>query len=161
MAASEVSTVGDRTGRNEREALLDIAGGSSLSDMSTETTKRLTARQRARKALQRDQETQKRREQALAAVLDGLDERDKISARIGTALGDLIDLGDNRTSAGELAGLTAREVTGFLRATEDADATEDTSTPGNESAPETDDTSADTGAGSVVSASEDETAPVS
>src|SRR5699024_11119489 len=126
--------------------------------MSTETTKRLTARQRARKALQREQETQKRREQALASVLNGrderdqikhrlgtalarpihpgdqhkrgerapasvlngLDERDKINARIGTALADLIDLGDNRTSAGELAGLTAREVTGFLRATEDS-----------------------------------------
>lgn len=153
--------VGDSTWRTEREALLDIAGGSSLETMSTETTKRLTARQRARKALQRDQETQKRREQALATVLDGLDERDKIAARIGTALSDLIDLGDNRTSAGELAGLTAREVTGFLRAAEDADATEDTATPDNESAPETTDTSADTGAGSVVSASADETAPVS
>src|SRR5699024_12539502 len=100
--------------------------------MSTETTKRLTARQRARKALQRDQETQKRREQALAAVLDGLDERDKIAARIGTALGDLIDLGDKRTSAGELAGLTAREVTAFLRADQEHRANQDTSPPHKE-----------------------------
>ena len=126
--------------------------------MSTETTKRLTARQRARKALQRDQETQKKREQALAAVLDGLDERDKIDARIGTALGDLIDLGDNKSSAGELAGLTAREVTGFLRATEDADATEDTPA-GDDSVADTNDDTGDTGAGGVVSASTSEPAP--
>jgi|SRR5699024_678836 len=123
--------------------------------MSTETTKRLTARQRARKALQRDQETQKRREQALASVLNGLDERDKINARIGTALADLIDLGDNRTSAGELAGLTAREVTGFLRATEDSSHTaEDDETQTN-----TADESDDTGGDRVVSASAEEAEP--
>ncbi|MDN5723675.1 MAG: hypothetical protein L0H20_11875 [Corynebacterium sp.] len=122
--------------------------------MSTETTK-LTARQRARKALQRDQDKQKRREQALASVLTSLDERDAISARIGSALGDLIDLGDTKTSAGELAGLTVRDVTEFLRAARDANTTDEDDSSDDEQDPgaNTTDTDTDTDTDEVVSAS--------
>ena len=122
--------------------------------MSTETTKRLTARQRAHQALKRDQETQKRREQALASVLTALDDRDKIDARIGTALGDLIATGESKTSAGELAGLTAREVTTFIRAANDNETDGPKAGSDESDAP-------DTGDGGVVSASEDETTTAS
>lgn len=120
--------------------------------MSTETTK-LTARQRARKALQRDQDKQKRREQALASVLTSLDERDAISARIGSALGDLIDLGDTKTSAGELAGLTVRDVTEFLRAARDANTTDEDDSSDDEQDPGANTTDTDTDTDEVVSAS--------
>lgn len=110
--------------------------------MSSETTKRLTARQRARHALKRDQETQKRREETLASVLTALDDRDKIAARIGAALVDLIATGETKTSAGELAGLTAREVTTFIRSAESDDDPE-TSTTESEDSTDTDSSDGD------------------
>lgn len=124
--------------------------GHRVAVMSTETTKRLTARQRARQALKRDQETAKRREEALASVLTALDDRDKIAARIGSALGDLIDTGETKTSAGELAGLTAREVTGFIRAANDNES--ESSEPSSDGS-----TGTGSGDGEVVSASSGET----
>ena len=87
-------------------------------------------------------------------MLTALDDRDKIDARIGTALGDLIATGESKTSAGELAGLTAREVTTFIRAANDNETDGPKAGSDESDAP-------DTGDGGVVSASEDETTTAS
>lgn len=93
--------------------------GFMVATTTTDSTS-LTARQRARKATEERREQLKRRESALADVFASLDDLDALHAKVGRALNELLALGENNTTAGELVGLTPREVGNYIRAAKDA-----------------------------------------
>lgn len=80
----------------------------------------LTARQRARKAMEDRRNELKRRETAITDVFASIDELDALRVKVGTALRELVTLGETNTSAGELVGLSARDVSVYIRAAKEA-----------------------------------------
>ena len=67
-------------------------------------------------------EKAKKRETALVSVFTAIDDRDKTTARLGTQLQELIELGETHTSAAELTGLSTRDISTFLKAATQANA---------------------------------------
>ena len=85
----------------------------------------LTARQRARKATEDLREKIKRQESALAEAYAALDQRAELDTRVGRALRDVVAIEGINGAAGDLLGLTAREVGAYLRAADEADKSND------------------------------------
>lgn len=81
----------------------------------------LTARQKARKAMEDRREKIKRQEAALADAYAALDQRAELDARVGRALRDVVAVEGTNAAAGELLGLSAREVGAYLRSADEAD----------------------------------------
>lgn len=90
--------------------------------MTTTASKNLTARQKARQAMERENAKLKKRQDALTAAFAALDEREALDIKVGRSLRTLLDLGETNSSAGELLGLTAREVGTFARKAQAGDA---------------------------------------
>ncbi|QGU05900.1 hypothetical protein [Corynebacterium comes] len=81
----------------------------------------LNARQRARLAVQVDQEKLKRQVDLFTEALMAVDARDQAEVRLGRALNELRGMGLNRADIAERTGLAPREVSSAMRAAKDAD----------------------------------------
>lgn len=67
----------------------------------------------------------KRQEAALAEAIAALDQRADLDARVGRALREVVAVEGTNSAAGDLLGLTAREVGAYLRTADEADSTKD------------------------------------
>lgn len=81
----------------------------------------LNARQRARLAVQVDQEKIKRQVDLFTEALTAVDARDQAEIRLGQALNELREMGLSRTDIADRSGLTSREVSAAMRAATDAE----------------------------------------
>lgn len=72
--------------------------------------------------MERENAKLKKRQDALTAAFAALDEREALDIKVGRSLRTLLELGETNSSAGELLGLTAREVGTFARKAQDDDA---------------------------------------
>lgn len=80
----------------------------------------LNARQRARLAVQADQEKIKRQVDLFTEALTAVDARDQAEIRLGQALNELRGMGLSRADIADRSGLTSREVSAAMRAATDA-----------------------------------------
>lgn len=80
----------------------------------------LNARQRARLAVQVDQEKIKRQVDLFTEALTAVDARDQAELRLGQALNELRGMGLSRADIADRSGLTPREVSAAMRAAADA-----------------------------------------
>lgn len=80
----------------------------------------LNARQRARLAVQVDQEKLKRQVDLFTEALTAVDARDQAEVRLGHALNELRGMGLSRADIAERAGLTTRDVSAAMRAAKEA-----------------------------------------
>lgn len=86
----------------------------------------LNARQRARLAVQAEQEKIKRQVDLFTEALTAVDARDQTEVRLGHALNELRGMGLSRADIAERTGLAAREVSAAMRAaTADIDVADD------------------------------------
>lgn len=76
----------------------------------------LNARQRARLAVQAEQEKIKRQVDLFTEALTAVDARDQAEVRLGHALNELRGMGLSRADIAERPGLAAREVSAAMRA---------------------------------------------
>lgn len=81
----------------------------------------LNARQRARLAVQVDQEKIKRQVDLFTEALTAVDARDQAEIRLGHALNELRGMGLSRADIADRSGLTSREVTAAMRAATEAE----------------------------------------
>ena len=84
----------------------------------------LNARQRARLAVQVDQEKIKRQVDLFTEALTAVDARDQAEIRLGQALNELRGMGLSRADIADRSGLTSREVTVAMRAATEAETLE-------------------------------------
>ena len=81
----------------------------------------LNARQRARLAVQADQDKIKRQVDLFTEALTAVDARDQAEIRLGQALNELRGMGLSRADIADRSGLTSREVTVAMRAATEAE----------------------------------------
>ncbi|MCS5480605.1 hypothetical protein NYP18_13185 [Corynebacterium sp. YIM 101645] len=82
----------------------------------------LNARQRARLAVQGDQEKLKRQVDLFTEALTAVDARDQAEVRLGHAFNELRGMGLSRADIAERTGLAPREVSAAMRAAKEAEA---------------------------------------
>ncbi|WP_156233101.1 hypothetical protein [Corynebacterium occultum] len=123
----------------------------------------MNARQRARLAVQVDQDKLKRQVDLFTEALTAVDVRDQAEIRLGRALNELRGMGLTRADIAQRTGLAPREVSAAMRAATEAETLEqegETTTPedtdltasatpveGADDTPESGDTGADQGVG--------------
>ncbi|WP_156971987.1 hypothetical protein [Corynebacterium marinum] len=81
----------------------------------------LNARQRARLAVQADQDKIKRQVDLFTEALTAVDARDQAEIRLGQALNELRGMGLSRADIADRSGLTPREISAAMRAATDAE----------------------------------------
>ena len=81
----------------------------------------LNARQRARLAVQADQDKIKRQVDLFTEALTAIDARDQAEIRLGHALNELRGMGLSRADIADRSGLTSREVSAAMRAATEAE----------------------------------------
>ena len=92
--------------------------------MNDQPSKKLSARQLARQALQEERERAKKQEDSLAAVFRLLDERESMDARLGSALQSALDAGVSPRDLDSMTGLNRREIKHLLDSAVDSSGSE-------------------------------------